>query len=252
MKFKYIKALALSALFIGSQSFANESKETIKVGFEPAFAPFEYIDENSKELVGFDIDLIKAILDDQGYAMDVTTMPFDGLIPALMTGDIDCALAGISINEKRLKRVDFSKPYYDSGLSILIDKKNIESIKTSKDLKGKTVCVQIGTTGAKYAISKLEASEVVQFNTAPESYLELVTGRCVAAINDKPVNDYYLASGKAFKAVHSLDEVLSSESYGIAIAKGNEKIKAIVDTGFENIKKNGEYDRIYDKWFSKK
>lgn len=252
MKFKYIKVLALSALCLCSQSFANESKETIKVGFEPAFAPFEYIDENTKELVGFDIDLIKAILDDQGYVMEVTTMPFDGLIPALMTGDIDCALAGISINEKRLKRVDFSKPYYDSGLSILIDKKNIDSIKTSKDLKGKTVCVQIGTTGAKYATTNLQAAEVVQFNTAPESYLELVTGRCVAAINDKPVNDYYLASGKAFKAVHSLDEVLSAESYGIAIAKGNEKIKAIVDAGFDNIKKNGEYTKIYDKWFSKK
>ena len=87
-----------------------------------------------------------------------------------------------------------------------------------------------------------------QFNTAPESYLELKAGGCVAAINDRPVNDYYLATNKS-EGIISLPGTLSSESYGIAMRKTDEDMVKAVNDGYQKLKENATLDKIYSKWF---
>ena len=100
----------------------------MRVGAEPAYAPFEFIDEETKELTGFDIELIKAIAEVEGYKIEISTMPFDALIPALLTNNVDVILSAITITEERKKRVAFSVPYYDSGLTILINEKDKDKV----------------------------------------------------------------------------------------------------------------------------
>jgi polar amino acid transport system substrate-binding protein len=137
-------ALALILTGCGGQSAPQQAK-ILKVGSDTNFAPFEFQDEKSKEYVGFDMDLVKAVGKQMGYEVKIQSMGFDGLIPALEAGQIDVAIAAMTITDERKKKVNFTKPYYTSGLSIVVRQDNA-AIKEFKDLEGKRLAVQIGTT----------------------------------------------------------------------------------------------------------
>ncbi|SDF62366.1 basic amino acid ABC transporter substrate-binding protein [Sporolituus thermophilus] len=245
-----IFVLSLGLAGCGSQQAAQPAKpKVLKVGTDAAFAPFEFQDEKTKEYVGFDIDLIKAIAKQMGAEVQIQSMGFDGLIPALEAGQIDIAIAGMTITEERAKKVNFSKPYYKSGLTILVKADN-NTIKSFKDLEGKKIAVQIGTTGAMEA-KKIKDAVIREFNNAPEAFMELKAGGVDAVINDKPVNDYYLSQGGA-KDAKTVGDLLKSEDYGIATAKKNTELAQKIDKALDEVIKSGEYEKIYVKWFGKK
>lgn len=251
MSKKVIASVIIGLLVVTLGLFGCSSKDTaekkvLNVGSDTAFAPFEYQDEKSKEYIGFDMDLIKAIGDEMGYEMKVAGMPFDGLIPGLEGGTIDVVISAMTIDADRAKKVNFSKPYYESGLTIVVRSDNT-TINSFDDLKGKKIAVQIGTTGAKEA-KKVEGATVREFNTAPDAFLELKAGGVDAVINDKPVNDYYItqAGGKDAKQV---GKRLTAESYGIATAKKNTELAEKIDAALAKLRENGKYDEIYTKWF---
>jgi polar amino acid transport system substrate-binding protein len=223
--------------------------KVLKVGSDTAFAPFEFQDENSKEYVGFDMDLIKALGKQMGVEVQVQSMGFDGLIPALEAGNIDVTISAMTITDERAKKLNFSKPYYKSGLSVVVKTDNNE-IKSFKDLDGKRIAVQIGTTGATEA-KKVKDAKVREFNTAPEAFIELKNGGVDAVVNDLPVNEYYI-SKTASKDAKIVGEPLSAEEYGIATAKKNTELADKINKAFDELKKNGEYEKIYVKWFGKK
>ena len=145
---KVLFALGTAALC--TTAFTNAiARDVLRVGTEPTFAPFEYLDSATKTYAGYDMDLIRAVADKAGYDVEIINMGFDALIPALSSGTIDVIAAGVSITEERAKRVDFTTPYYTTGLSILVRKTDAGTLKTMKDLEGKRIAVQIGTTGAE-------------------------------------------------------------------------------------------------------
>ena len=258
---KKLIALSVVAMFVlvfglagcgGQQSAktADQGKnKVLKIGSDTAFAPFEFQDEKSKEYVGFDMDLIKAIGKQMGVEVQVQSMGFDGLIPALEAGNIDATISAMTITEERAKKLNFSKPYYKSGLSIVV-KADDNKIKTFKDLEGKRIAVQIGTTGATEA-KKVKDAKIREFNTAPEAFIELKNGGVDAVVNDLPVNEYYIAQ-TASKDAKVVGEPLSAEEYGIAVAKKNTELADKVNKALDELKKNGEYETIYVKWFGKK
>ena len=145
-------------------------------------------------------------------------MGFDGLIPALEGGNIDMIVSGMSITPERSAKVNFSKPYYKSGLSIVVKAENT-AINGFKDLEGKKIAVQIGTTGAEEA-KKIKGATVREFNSNAESYMELKAGGVDAVVNDLPVNQYYMAKS-GDKSAKLLSEISNAEDYGIALAKKN-------------------------------
>lgn len=247
--------LALFALTFGLAGCGNQKQQAnvqtkvLKVGAEATFPPFEFQDEKTKEYVGFDIELAKAVGKQMGYQVEIQNMGFDGLIPALQTGSIDMIASAMSITDERAQKVNFSQPYYKSGLSIVVRKDN-NSINGFKDLEGKKIAVQIGTTSAKEA-QKIKNAQVREFNSNSEAYMELVNGGADAVVNDLPVNQYYLAQtgGKDAKLV---GEVANAEEYGLAVAKNNKELADKVNKALDELKKNGEYDKIYKKWFGDK
>ena len=243
-------ALALTGCG-GEKKEAPKKAETkvLRVGSDTAFAPFEFQDEKTKEYVGFDMDLVRAIGKQMGMEVKIVSMNFDGLIPALDAGNIDAAISSMTITEERAKKVSFTKPYYTSGLSIVVKKDN-DALKDVKDLEGKKLAVQIGTTGAMEA-KKIKDATVREFNTAPEAFMELRNGGVDAVLNDLPVNEYYLAQGGKDVA-KTIGKPLTSENYGIALAKKNAELAGKMDKAIEELKKNGEYEKIYVKWFGKK
>lgn len=254
---KKIIALIVLGLFVltfglagcGQQSAAPAKAKVLKVGSDTAFAPFEFQDEKTKEYVGFDMDLIKAIAKQMGYEVQVQSMGFDGLIPALEAGNIDAAISAMTITPERAQKVNFSKPYYKSGLTIVVKSDN-NTIKDYKDLEGKNIAVQIGTTGADEA-KKIKNAKVREFNTAPEAFMELKAGGVEAVINDKPVNDYYI-SKEGGKDAKTVGAPLTSEDYGIATSKKNAELGEQINKALDELKKNGEYEKIYVKWFGQK
>ena len=225
---------------------ADKQAKVLKVGSSIDFPPFEFQDEGQKEYQGFDMDLIRAIGKEMGREVEIQNLGFDGLIPALQGKSIDVIISGMTINDERKKKVDFSEQYYKSGLSIIV-KKDDKSINKFSALTGKKVAVQIGTTSAM-EVKKIDGAEVKEFNSSADTFLELKAGGVDAVVNDRPVNDYYILKS-GVTDVRRLEELLTSEDYGIASSKKNPEMKKQLDAALKKLRDNGEYDKIFKKWF---
>ena len=247
--------LTMTAFFAGCGQDSTDNKaasdeKVLHIGTNADFAPFEFQDENgSTEYQGFDMDLIRAVAKEMGYKAEIQNINFDGLIPAMESGNIDVIAAGMSINEERKGQVDFSDPYYTSGLTIIVNKDN-NDIKGFADLKGKKIAVQSGTTGMAEA-QKIEGADVKALNSSADTFMELKAGNVDAVINDRPVNDYFMVQSKS-EDLKRLDDSLTSEEYGFAMKKGNTELAQKINAALKTLKENGEYDKIYEKWFGTK
>lgn len=163
---KLVAAAALAFMVVGTQAGA----ETLRVGSETVYPPFEFLDSNSGKYVGFDIDLIDEVAKRAGFEPQILSMGLDGLIPALMSGSIDVAVSALTITPERAAKVDFTKPYYESGLSIMA-RKDDASIKGVKDLENKVLCAEIGSSGSVF-MSKIKGAKIRTFNSAGEAFLQ--------------------------------------------------------------------------------
>ena len=229
-----------------SSSSSSGAPATIKVGSAIDFAPFEFQDEGQKEYQGFDMDLIRAIGKEMGAEVEIQNIGFDGLIPALQAKTVDVLISGMTINDERKQNVTFSDPYYQSGLTMVV-RKDEQAIQKFQDLKGHKVAVQIGTTSAN-EVKKIEGVEVKVFNTPADCFMELKTGGADAVVNDRPVSEYFITkSGQT--DVKELPDMLTAEDYGIAVAKDNKELADKINAALKTLKENGEYDKIYAKWF---
>jgi arginine/lysine/histidine/glutamine transport system substrate-binding/permease protein len=171
--------LAFLGLFLvfGLQIIPAVSQDTGKpfvVATEPTFPPFEMTDEATGTLTGFDIDLIKAIGQEAGINIQIESLPFDGIIPALQARTVEAAISGMTITAERAQAISFSRPYFRAGLAIAVREDN-RTIKNFEDLKGKRIAVQIGTTGALEA-TKIPGATVSQFDSAALALQELING----------------------------------------------------------------------------
>lgn len=239
-------AMSLGAA-ISSSAFA---RDLLRVGTEPTFAPFEFLDSKTKEFQGFDMDLIRAVANKAGYDVEILNMGFDALIPALMTKNIDVVAAGLSITPERAEKVDFTTPYYTSGLSLLVRKGDADKYVEFSDLEGKRIAVQIGTTGAERA-KTIKGASVSSFNTTSEAFMDLTTGNSEAVILDRPVIGYFLKTKpRAAKQVQMQPVIEDAQSYGFGVRKGNAELLEKLNKAYAELVASGEAQKIYDKWFA--
>ena len=231
----------------GGGEGSNEEK-TYKVGIDTTYPPFEF--EEGGEYTGIDIDLIKAISESQGFAIQFEPMDFGGIIPALQANQLDVAIAGMSITDERKKVVDFSDPYFDAGLSLVVSKDN-NDITALEDLKGKTVAVKSGTTGSKFAMDNESkyGYTVAQFEDSPSMFQEVSNGNADVLLEDYPVIAYAISeSGLDLKTA---GERLTGDQYGIAVLKGeNADLLEKINTGLQELRDSGEYDEILNKYIA--
>lgn len=241
-------AIALSGCGGGNEKQAAKADAPIRVGMDASYAPFGSQNVETKEYEGFDVDIIRAIAAEEKLSAEILNINFDGLIPALTTGDLDVVINDMTITDERKRSVDFSKPYYIAGLGIVV-REDTNDIKSEKDLAGRRVGVSIGSTGEE-AAHKIEGAEVRSYNAITDAFLDLKNGGVDAVVNDLPVNEYYVAKqGKG--SLKTVDTALTTEDLGIAVKKGNANMKKKIDDGLAAIMKNGKYTEIYKKWFGK-
>ncbi len=246
-----VAALVLSAGCGGGtpEPAPSDERESYLVGTEPTFPPFQMTDEGTGEIIGFDIDLINAIAENQGFDVEIQSLGFDGLIPALQSGQIDIIASGMTITEARALEVQFSDPYINAGLALAVLEENTE-IESVDDLEGKIVGVQIGTTGAILADELLDEGKidgVRTFNTIDVVMMEMVNGGVDAVINDLPVTIAYINQQPGM--IKIVGETLTSESYGFAVRQEDSELAAKINAGLAELIESGFYEELIAEYF---
>ncbi|WP_225877786.1 transporter substrate-binding domain-containing protein [Alkalibacter mobilis] len=252
MKKKMILILILiSALviFAGCSGGTDNGEDKVyNIATDTTFAPFEFQD-SSGNYVGIDIELLAAIAEDQGFKYELNPLGFSAAVAALESNQTDAVIAGMSINDDRKKKYDFSEPYYDSGVVMAVSASNSD-ISGYEDLEGKSVAVKVGTEGATFAESIADeyGFELTYFEDSPLMYEDVKTGNSAACFEDYPVMGYGITQGNGLKMVTDMEK---GSSYGFAVMKGeNTELLEMFNDGLENIKSNGKYQEIIDKYIS--
>lgn len=240
----FVAGIVLSLALPASQALAQGKK--LLVATDTAFVPFEF--KQDGEYTGFDIDLWAAIAKQAGLSYELRPMDFNGIIPGLQTRNLDVALAGITIRDDRKKVIDFSDPYYESGLAVLVGTNN-NDIKDAADLNGKLVAVKIGTATVDYLKENVPDAKLKLFPNIDNAFLELATGRVDAVVHDTP-NLQYFANTAGKGQVKVVGSLKSGDFYGIAFPKGSELVPT-VNKALAELRENGQYAAIYEKWFGK-
>lgn len=215
------------------------TKDVLVVGTNAAFPPFEYVGDDGKP-DGFDIALIKAIGEKLGMEIEVQDMEFESLVTAIGS-KIDAAIAGMTIDEERLKSVDFSDPYYDAIQYVIVLKDS--EIKGADDLKNKTIGVQLATTGNNIA-DEIEGAVVKSYNKGVDAVNDLINGRVDCVIIDK--NPAMVFTGKFADKLVAIDGAefeFEVEQYAIALPKGSDMVEK-VNQALADLKEDGTFDAL--------
>ncbi|DAC72749.1 MAG TPA: basic amino acid ABC transporter substrate-binding protein [Thermoplasmata archaeon] len=244
------------AMVIGAVALSGctqEKTNKIIVGTSSDFAPFEYKAAN-QTIIGFDIDLIKKVLTDQGYIVEVQDIGFDSLIPALQTGKIDVIAAAMSITDARKLEVDFSAPYYDANQAVLVKVGANVTVKTIEDLKNYSVGAQTGTTGWSWvndtlvATGKLSNDKFRSYDLYTDAVADLIIGpsRVGAIVIDSPVAKAFEKNGE----VKIVLNITTNESYGFAVKKGNTELATKISTGLTAVMGSTYWEELIEKYFT--
>lgn len=224
-----------------------EEKPVLRAVTDPSFVPFEMMDRESGEMVGFDMDILREVAVRAGFDYRLQTMSFNGIIPALQTGSVDIALAGITITAKRERIVDFSAPYYDSGLRLLIPVTD-EQTAAVDDLSGKRVACKIGSTSYDFLHKRIgERAEIVPYPDSADMYMALMAGSVDAVLYDAP-NVGYFAQTRGRGRVKTVGPLYEGQQYGIALVEGS-PWRGKVNAALAAMREDGSYAAIYEKWF---
>ncbi len=213
------------------------------------YPPFEFEGgDNGTGYTGFDIELLDAIAKKLDLKLSVQDTGFEALQSGatLLAGTCDLGASAMTITEERKANIDFSDPYYDSLQSLLVRADSgIESI---DDLDGKNVGVQQGTTGEIYAKENAKGAELVQYPSDGELWPAMQSGQIDAILQDQPVNLVHEKADSDYKIVETYE---TDESYVFAFAKGEKtELREAINDALEELREDGEYDKIYDEFFA--
>lgn len=223
----------------------GDLQDSYVVATDSSFVPFEF--EQDGEYVGFDMDIINTIADEVGFEVDLEVTNFDGMIPGLQTGSFDIAIAGMTITEERAEAVDFTDPYYKSGLRVAVPIDN-DTINGVEDLEGMTVASRLGSTSADYIEENIEGATANTYEQLDQAYLAVEGGGADAILYDAPNVEYYILTSDE-ESLQIVGDLLEAQDYGIAVSQGNEDLVAAMNEALAGMIEDGTYTEIYEEWF---
>ncbi|WP_127523441.1 ABC transporter substrate-binding protein [Mesorhizobium sp. Z1-4] len=249
---KRIVLAAAAALAVTMGGAQAQDMMKLKIGTEGAYPPFNNLEADGS-LVGFDIDIAKALCEEMKADCEFVTQDWDGIIPALQAGKFDAIIASMSITEERMEKVDFTNKYYNTPPALAAPKDTDIAGVTKEDLAGKVVGAQGSTTHSNYAEATYTDSEVKLYPTADEYKLDINSGRVDAVVDDVIVLQDWLATddGACCKIVGTITPVVEihGPGAGIAIRKGEDELREKFNAAIDAIRANGKYKEINDKYF---
>lgn len=236
--------VVLISLLLPVNVFAQEHYRV--GGFGSDFAPFNFSDEKGKE-IGIDRDIMEAIEKDQAFTVEKIDMPFNSALQALEQGQVDAAMAAMSITDERKKIYDFSDPYYESSTSFAVN--DSSDIKNLEDLRGKKVAVKTGAMGSMVARDHQNeyGYEIVEFEDSTSMYQAVMGGNADAVVDETPVMQYAISTGRV--KLRLIGEPFEAAPLGVAVPKGqNKEFLDRFNQGLTNIRNDGTYDKIIESY----
>ncbi len=244
--FKALSAFALVFAMACSQvaHAAPSTDNVIRVATDATFPPLEFVKDGKR--TGFDIDLMDAMAKVMGKKIEWVDIDFKGLIPGLIADRFDVAASGIYMTEDRRKVVDFTDPYYQGGLAVLVRKDN-KTINTPADLGGHSVSVQVGTKSVNFLKDNYPTVQRVEVEKNQAMFDLLNIGRVDAAVTG-PSGCRRIRQEQPERARCSI-KGLSIELYGFALRKDEPALTAQMNKALQTVRENGTYNALVAKWF---
>jgi len=209
------------------------------------YAPFEF--EEGGEVVGIDVDIVKAVARNLRLGAEFRDTDFDGIFAALRAGRCDIIASSVSITEERKQENDFSTGYFEINQSLLVRKGDAARYTDLAALRGRTVGVQSGTTGADFARANAQGATIREFTGADELFTALRSGQIDGIVQDYPVNAYNGRTTGETVITRTFTET-EKEQYGLVIPKGRNRLKAAIDAALVKIRADGTYDEILKRY----
>ncbi|HDL7334934.1 TPA: arginine ABC transporter substrate-binding protein [Yersinia enterocolitica] len=241
-----MKKLLLATILSG-MVFSATATETIRFAASATYPPFESIGANN-EIVGFDMDLAKALCKQMEANCTFTNQAFDSLIPALKFKRYDAVISGMDITPERSKQVAFSQPYYANSAIVIAPKGKFTSF---ADLKDKKIGMENGTTHQKYLQDKHPEIQTVAYDSYQNAIIDLKNGRIDGVFGDTAVVNEWLKTNPNLAAVgeHVTDPQYFGTGLGIAVRPDNTALLEKLNKAIDAVKADGTYKAINDKWF---
>ncbi|MDP2919268.1 MAG: basic amino acid ABC transporter substrate-binding protein [Dehalococcoidia bacterium] len=240
-----IAGLLLLSLVLGGCGTKSAAK--IRVATDATWPPFESVNEQTKKIEGFDIDLLNAIAAKENLDIEFINVAFDPLLAGVAQGQYDVAISSITITEERKKDMLFSDPYFEAGQIVTVRKDNT-SITSKDSLGGKKVGAQIGTTGA-IEVGKISGATLKTYDDIGLAFQDLMNGQIDAVVADNPLALSYV--GKNAAKLKTAGTIFTQENYGIAVAKGKTDLLNKLNSGLKKIKAEGKIAEFSKKWLEK-
>ena len=238
--------LLTTLVVLGLLAACSQADENaLVVATDATFPPFEYIDEATKDIVGFDMDLMDAIAERAGLEINYQNVSWDPLLAGMADCQYDMAISAMTITADRAEAFSFSDPYINAGQIVVVGINN-DTIGGPDDLVGTTIGAQLGTTGAMEAEAIAESSVKV-YDTYELAFLDLANGQIDAVIADYPTAVAFVNQNAARLQV--VGEVFTDESYGIAFCKGNDALIDQVTAALAELQAEGFIDQLVITWY---
>jgi polar amino acid transport system substrate-binding protein len=221
----------------------------LKVGFESGYMPFEMTDKTGS-FVGFDIDMAKEMAKAMGVKFVPVNTAWDGIIPALLTKKFDIIMSGMTVTQERNLKINFADPYIVVGQTVIINKKHEGKIKSYKDLNDAkyTVTSKLGTTGEQSVKRLIPKAQYKSFEEEVTAAMEVVSGKADAFVYDLPFCVVFMAQQGGTGQLVFLDKPFTYEPLAWAIRKGDPDFLNWLNNFLTQVKNDGRYDTIYQKW----
>ena len=239
---KLLTVVVATVCMLAFAACGKSEDNTLIMATNAEFPPYEYYEGD--EIVGIDAEIAAAIAEELGMEFKIEDMAFDSIIAAVQSGKADIGVAGMTVNEDRLKNVNFSTPYTQSAQVIIV--KEGSAVTTPDDLTGKKVGVQLGTTGDIYAGDIADAT-VERYNKGFEAVQALLQDKIDAVIIDREPAKVFVTQNEGLTIV---DEEFTIEDYAIAIAKDNEELLTKINDALVKLEESGKLQEIKDKYIT--
>jgi polar amino acid transport system substrate-binding protein len=238
-----IAGLMLMSLVAAS---CSSTPTKIRVATDATWPPFESISEQTKQVEGFDIDIMNKIAEKEKLDIEYVNVAFDPLLAGMAQGMYDAAISSITITEDRQKDMLFSDPYFAAGQIVTVRKDNTSI--TGKDTLTGKVGAQLGTTGAM-EVEKVKTSTLKTYDDIGLAFQDLMNGQINAVVCDNPVALGYV--GKNPDKLKIAGGIFTDENYGIAVAKGKTDLLAKINAGIKAVKSEKLIEELSKKWLEK-
>jgi polar amino acid transport system substrate-binding protein len=224
---------------------AQQAEGSLVVATDATFPPFQYVDEETKEIVGFDIDLMNAIAERADLDISYQNVSWDPLLAGMADCQYDMAISAMTITAERAEVFSFSDPYINAGQIVVVELDN-QAIGGPDDLVGATIGAQIGTTGAMEA-EAISDTEVKVYDNYELAFLDLANGQIDAVIADYPTAVAFVnQNADSLKVV---GDVFTDENYGIAFCMGNDDLISQVNTALAELQAEGFIEELVVEWY---